>query len=189
VPGGPVKQRRDAAANRQRILNVATGAVLRDGEKVPMATIADEARVGVGTLYRHFPTREHLLAALVQRSFELVLENAQHAAAHDGTALECIREFMHRALRDRDRFVLPLHGGPLTFNDDIDALRAEVRVVLQSVLDRGVATRTVRDDITPTDIIIAGALFSRPLPSVQTWDDVAARQIELFLAGIGATGG
>jgi len=96
---------------------------------------------------------------------------------------------MRRALRDRDRFVLPLHGGPLTFNDDIVALRAEVRVVLQSVLDRGVATRTMRDDITPTDIIIAGALLSRPLPSIEAWDAVAARQIELFLAGIGATGG
>jgi AcrR family transcriptional regulator len=173
-------------ANRERVLDVATTAVLRDGEKVPMATIAAEAGVGVGTVYRHFPTREHLLAALVERSFALVLANARHAAALDGTALDGIRDFMHRALRDRDRFVLPLHGGPLTFNADIAVLRAEVRVVLQTIIDRGVAAGEVRDDITPTDIIIAGALLSSPLPSVEAWDDVAARQIELFLAGIQA---
>jgi AcrR family transcriptional regulator len=166
------------------VLDVATTAVLRDGEKVPMATIAAEAGVGVGTVYRHFPTREHLLAALVERSFGLVLDNARHAAALDGTALDGIREFMHGALRDRDRFVLPLHGGPLTFNADIAALRAEVRVVLQTILERGVAAGEVRDDVTPIDVIIAGALLSRPLPSVEAWDDVAARQIELFLAGI-----
>jgi AcrR family transcriptional regulator len=179
-----VKQRRDAAANRERILDVATAAVLRAGEKVPMATIAGEAGVGVGTVYRHFPTREHLLAALVQRSFELVLENACHAAALDGGALDGIREFMHRALRDRDRFVLPLHGGPPSLNAGIIALRGEVRVVLQTIIDRGVAAGEVRDDITPTDVIIAGALLSSPLPSVERWDDVATRQIELFLAGI-----
>ena len=49
--------RSDAAANRERILAAATIAVRRDREKVPMATIADEAGVGIGTLYRHYPTR------------------------------------------------------------------------------------------------------------------------------------
>ncbi|MDA0162921.1 TetR/AcrR family transcriptional regulator [Solirubrobacter ginsenosidimutans] len=171
-------------ANRERLLDVAMTAVLRDGEKIPMATIAAEAGVGVGTLYRHFPTRELLLAALVERSFALVLENARHAAALDGTALAAVREFMHRALRDRDRFVLPLHGGPPTLNAEIAALRAEVRVVLQTILDRGVAAGEVRDDVTPIDIIVAAALLSRPLPNVERWDDIAARQIELFLAGI-----
>ena len=166
------------------MLDVATIAVLRDGEKVPMATIAAEAGVGVGTVYRHFPTREHLLAALVERSFVLVLQNARHAAAHDGTALDGIRASMHRALRDRDRFVLPLHGGPLTHNAAIARLRAEVRVVLQAIIDRGVAAGEVRDDVTPIDIIIAAALLANPLPNVDAWDDVAARQIELFLAGI-----
>ena len=45
--------RSDAAANRDSILAAATIAVRRDGERVPMATIAEEAGVGIGTLYRH----------------------------------------------------------------------------------------------------------------------------------------
>ena len=61
--------RSDAAANRERILAAATTAVRRDGERVPMATIAEAAGVGIGTLYRHYPTRPALLAALTLRSF------------------------------------------------------------------------------------------------------------------------
>ena len=63
--------RSDAAANRDRLLAAATVAVKHDGEKVPMATVAAQAGVGVGTLYRHYPTREALLSALA----------TQHSAA------------------------------------------------------------------------------------------------------------
>src|SRR3954452_17545542 len=71
------QQRKDAAANRERVLDAATDLVRTDGEKVPMADIARHAGVGVGTVYRHFPTREHLLGALVHRSFGLAVDNAQ----------------------------------------------------------------------------------------------------------------
>ena len=70
------RPRSDAAANRERILAAAAIAVRRDGERVPMARIADEAGVGIGTLYHHYPTRSALLAALTLRSFNLVLQHA-----------------------------------------------------------------------------------------------------------------
>ena len=82
---GP-RLRSDAAANRERILAAATIAVRRDGETVPMATIADEAGVGIGTLYRHYPTRPALLTALTFRSFQLVLRHARAAALSDAPA-------------------------------------------------------------------------------------------------------
>ena len=63
--------RSDAIANRERVLAAAALAVKARGEKVPMAEIAHQAGVGVGTLYRHFPTRESLLAGLTHRSFHL----------------------------------------------------------------------------------------------------------------------
>ena len=49
--------RKDAIANRERVLDAATELVRRDGEKVLMAEIASHAGVGVGTVYRHFVTR------------------------------------------------------------------------------------------------------------------------------------
>jgi AcrR family transcriptional regulator len=69
--------RSDAARNHQALVRAATAAVHREGPRVPMATIAADAGVGVGTLYRHFPTREDLLNHLTHASFEQVLANAK----------------------------------------------------------------------------------------------------------------
>ena len=104
--------RRDAIRNRERVLDAATELVRRDGEKVPIAQIAEHAGVGVGTVYRHFPTRADLFGELVYRSFGLAVDNARAAAAHRGSALEGVRAFFLATLRDREQFVLPLHGGP-----------------------------------------------------------------------------
>src|SRR5450432_2737660 len=106
--------RSDAAANRERVLAAAAVAVRRDGERVPMATIADEAGVGIGTVYRHFPTRAALLAALSQRAFRLVLDHARTAADADGPAADAIARFFAQTIAARDDLVLPLHGGPVS---------------------------------------------------------------------------
>jgi AcrR family transcriptional regulator len=53
--------RSDALANQERVLAAAVTAVLREGQQVPMAIIAAEAGVGIGTLYRRYPNREALL--------------------------------------------------------------------------------------------------------------------------------
>ncbi|RKQ93226.1 TetR family transcriptional regulator [Solirubrobacter pauli] len=185
-PGAERQPRKDAAANRERVLDAATELVLTEGEKVPMADIARRAGVGVGTVYRHFATREDLLGALVHRSFGLARANARAAAAAPGSALDGVRAFLTATLRDRDRFVLPLHGGPLVFDAAIRELQADVRVALQALLDRGRAAGELRADLTPEDLIVAAALLSRPLPAADDWDLRAGRQIELLLHGLGA---
>lgn len=178
--------RRDAAANRERVLDAATELVRREGEKVPMARIAEHAGVGVGTLYRHFPRREDLLGALVHRSFGLAAANAQAAAAHDGPALDGVRAFFLATLRDRDRFVLPLHGGPVVFTAPTRALQADVRTALRGLIDRGVAAGDLRADLAPEDLIVAASLLSRPLPAADDWERIARRQIDFVLHGLGA---
>ena len=62
--------RRDALANQERVLAAAVATLLREGRQASMATIAAEAGVGVGTLYRRYPSREALLSALTERSFQ-----------------------------------------------------------------------------------------------------------------------
>src|SRR3954451_10726691 len=118
--------RKDAAVNRERVLDAAVELVRRDGEKVPMAQIAEHAGVGVGTVYPHFPTRQDLLGALVHRSFGIAVNNARAAATHQGSALEGIRAFFLATLRDREQFVLPLHGGPPVFSPATRERQADV---------------------------------------------------------------
>jgi AcrR family transcriptional regulator len=153
-----------------------------------MRDIASRAGVGVGTVYRHFATREDLLSALVHRSFVLALANARAAAREPGSALDGVRTFLTATLRDRDRFVLPLHGGPPVFDTAICELQAEVRGVLQVLLDRGQTAGELRTDLTPVDVILSAALLSRPLPATDDWDLYAGRQIELLLNGLRGPG-
>src|SRR3954447_23583320 len=181
------RPRSDAAANRERILAAATIAVRRDGERVPMATIADEAHVGIGTLYRHYPTRPALLAALTLRSFHLVLQHARAAALSDEAGAVALTQFFEQTIAARNEFVLPLHGGPVIHDEKIVAVRTEIRNLLEQVLARARHDRTIRPDATPNDIIITGAMLAQPLPHAPDWDQLAHRQARIFVAGLAAT--
>jgi AcrR family transcriptional regulator len=180
--------RSDAAANRARILAAATIALRRDGDRVPMATIADEAGVGIGTLYRHYPTRPALLAALTLRSFNLVLDHARAAAAlSNEPAPAALAQFFEQTIASHNELILPLHGGPVIDDEKIVALRTEIRNLLEQVLARGRRDRTIRPDATPIDIIITGAMLAQPLPHAADWDQLARRQARIFVAGLAAT--
>jgi AcrR family transcriptional regulator len=179
--------RSDAAANRERILAAATIAVRRDGETVPMATIADEAGVGIGTLYRHYPTRPALLAALTLRSFQLVRQHARAAALSHEPASAAFEQFFEQTIAARNELILPLHGGPVIHDEKIAALQTEIRNLLEQVLTRGRRDRTIRPDATPIDIIITGAMLAQPLPHTADWDQLARRQARIFVAGLATT--
>jgi AcrR family transcriptional regulator len=176
--------RSDAAANRDRLLAAATVAVKRDGEKVPMATVAARAGVGVGTLYRHYPTREALLSALATQSYELVLSAARQAAESPGPALTSLRAFLEEVIRRRDELILPLHGGPVILDPDTVALRDAISQAIERVLAKGRAEGTVGPQITSGDIIIMGALLAQPLPYVPDWEQTARRAARIYLAGL-----
>jgi AcrR family transcriptional regulator len=152
----PRELRRDAAANRDRVLTAAAAAVRREGAGVPLATIAAEAGVGVGTLYRRYPSREALLAALTRRSFRLVLDAAHRAADSNHSAIECLRNFIDQTVDHGADLVLPMHGGPVPLDQETIALRTEVHDSLEQILRRGRQDGTIRSDVTALDIIVFG---------------------------------
>jgi hypothetical protein len=118
-------------------------------------------------------------------SFGLALDNARAAAAHPGPALEGIRLFFLATLRDHERFVLPLHGGPPLFTPATRKRQADIRSVLRTLLERGQAAGELRADLTPEDLIVAASLLSRPLPGTGDWERLARRQIDLMIYGLG----
>jgi AcrR family transcriptional regulator len=186
-PKSPRALRSDAAANRERVLAAAAVAVRRDGARVPMATIAEAAAVGIGTVYRHYPTRAALLAALAQRSWDLVLDHARTAANADGPAIDAIARFLEQTIAARDDLILPLHGGPVLLDAETLARRAEIRKLLEQVLSRGRRDGSIRADASAIDIIITGAMLAQPLAHVTDWDRLARRQAEIYIAGLAAT--
>jgi AcrR family transcriptional regulator len=186
APGGARGLRRDALANRERLLEAAAVAVRREGEKVPSATIARDAGVGVGTLYRHYPTRQALLAALVDRSYRIALEHATRAGEADEPAIASIARFLEATIERWADLVLPLHGGPVSLDPGSVALRTAISDALDGVLLRGRRDGTIRADVTSIDIIIEGAQLAQPLPHVPDWERIARRLARVYLDGLAA---
>lgn len=176
--------RSDAAANRERVLAAAAIAIKHHGEKVPMADIAAAAGVGVGTLYRRYPTRAHLLDALSERSYRLVLGHARAAATSRGSPAAALTRFFEQTISARDDLILPLHGGPVSLDKSIVALRTQISDLLEQVLARGRADGTIRPDVTAVDIILTGAMLAQPLPHTPNWDRLARRQAAIYIAGL-----
>ena len=152
-----------------------------------MATIADEAGVGIGTLYRHYPTRPALLAALTLRSFQLVLQHARAAALSDEPAPAALSNSSNRRSRPATSSSSRSTVAPSSMTSRSSRSRAEIRQLLEQVLARGRRDRTIRPDATPIDIIITGAMLAQPLPNTADWDQLARRQARIFVAGLAAT--
>ncbi|MCU4185630.1 TetR/AcrR family transcriptional regulator [Acidiferrimicrobium sp. IK] len=185
TPPAPSRElRSDAARNQQELTRAATAAVHREGLNVPMATIAADAGVGVGTLYRHFPSREDLLSHLTHKSFEQVLANARAAERHGSTPTESLRLFIDAAISQRNELVLPLHGGPAPTSPATKAVRAEVHAVVGRIIKRGVDDATLRPDLAPRDIVVFGAMLAQPRPTDPRWGATCRRLLTMFLRGL-----
>jgi AcrR family transcriptional regulator len=152
-----------------------------------MATIASDAGVGVGTLYRHYPARPALLAALALRSYRIVLNHARAAADSKQSAAATLTHFFEQTIAARDDLILPLHGGPVGIDENTVALRTEISDLLEQVLARGRRDGMIRRDVTAVDIIITGAMLAQPLRHVANWDDLARRQAQIYVAGLAPT--
>jgi len=182
----PREPRSDAARNHQALVQAATRAVHREGPRVPMATIAADAGVGIGTLYRHFPTREDLLGYLTHASFEQVLANAEAAKGNAATATEALRQFIEAAIGQRNELVLPLHGGPPPTWPRTRVVRERVHQVVQQIIDKGRADGTITRDVTPHDVVAFGAMLAQPRRADPDWDATCRRLLATYLAGLGS---
>ena len=149
-----------------------------------MGTIAADAGVGIGTLYRHFPTREHLLNHLTHRSFEQVLANARAADREGATPTDCLRRFVDATIGQRNELVLPLHGGPPLTSPATAAVRSDVHHILQQIIDRGLADGTLRPGLTPHDIVVFGAMLAQPHSTDPDWDATCRRLLATYLRGL-----
>jgi AcrR family transcriptional regulator len=182
----PRERRSDAARNREALVRAATAAVHREGPHVPLATIAADAGVGIGTLYRHFRAREDLLNSLTHHSFEQVLSNVLTAESEGTTASDALRRFIEAAIAQRNDLVLPLRGGPPVAVPETLAVRDQVHLAVQRIIDRGRTDGTVTQDVTPREVVIFGAMLAQPRPPDPEWDATCRRLLATYLNGLRA---
>ena len=177
--------RSDAAANAERVLAAAIRTGLNEGRHVPLARIAEEAGVGVGTLYRRYPNREALLEALQIRAYGILIGIAEQALATAATGLEAVEQFLVASYAVRDELVLPMHGAPWTADAESARGRRRMRELMTEIVSRGHQDGTIRADVSAWTVVRFGAMLAQPLPSGPIEDDSAAEQRRIFLRGIG----
>ena len=154
-PSGCRPMRADAVKNRQRILEAAEEIFATEGVAVPIDTVAERAGVGVGTLYRHFPTKEALFEAIVMARLEYLLETARAYAQADepGDALfSFLEEFARHASAKHDLFdALSSAGIDIKSNcaGMIDDMKRNIDVLLQ----RAVSAGSVRADVSTEEMV------------------------------------
>jgi len=177
--------RRDAQANRERILAAAANAMAREGRNVPLATIADLAGVGIGTFYRKYPDRAALLHDMEYRAYDLLIAILDRIQGRQSGAA-AVEAFLLEALGIAEQLVLPLHGAPPLLDESAVLARRRINDEVDSFLAAGRADGSIRGDVNATDVIMCSALTTQPLRHGPNWNVTARRHIALFIAGLKA---
>jgi AcrR family transcriptional regulator len=145
--------RADARRNRERIMSAGRELFARDGPEAPMDEIAAHAGVGIGTVYRHFPTKEALLTEMVRVRFQ---EFAAIATLAEDTvdprdALETVMRRSAEAVEGDIGFQLAMMGSDQLEWEGIEEQKSALAAVLTRIIRRGVSAGVVRDDFTFDD--------------------------------------
>ena len=175
-------QRADARRNRERILQAARTAFADRGQDVQMDEIAGRAGVGVGTVYRHFPTKEALVLELVRESVGGCIEAAAAALEHEDPW-----EAVESVVRDnaqnmaRNRGLRDAMAG-VDFPDDCPWEDSQLRGHAAALIERAQSAGAMRAGITVDDY---QALMCGLAAAIASGGD-PERQSEFALAGLRA---
>jgi AcrR family transcriptional regulator len=177
-----VPLRQDAARNLLKILAAARASFYQEGLDVGVEAIAQRAGVGVGTLYRRFPTKDSLIDAVVDELLREVLDVASATLANEPPATG-IAEFL-RAVGQ----VQAEHAGCLArlWSDTARRpVRAEIETIARTLLSRAQQAGSVRMDVTYEDIVllhwsIRGVIETTFSVAPDAW----LRHLDLLLAGL-----
>lgn len=152
TPARPL--RADAERNRQRVLEVAQEVFATEGLAVPIDVIARRAGLGVGTLYRHFPTKEALIEAIVVGRMEQLVEDARaRATARDRGA--AFFGFLTRMVEEGEAkrdFLTALSGTAIDLQR-IAAIKERIKRAVAVLLERAQSAKAVRPDVTAADVL------------------------------------
>jgi AcrR family transcriptional regulator len=133
-------RRADAERNRESVLDAAVH-LLADDPAAGMAEIASASGIGRATLYRHFPTREELLEALVERAFANAEDAIVAARLEEGTTAEALRRMVAGLLSLGDRYRFVFTQGVMFSKGEPDCAREErLGAPIIGLIERGQAT-------------------------------------------------
>lgn len=149
--------RADAQRNRDKLIEIATKAFTEAGVDVALEEIARRADVGIGTLYRHFPTREALVLAVYQKQIE-GLESAAHELPRSHGPADALRLWMRGFVEYgavKRGLVALLRSMMETDTNLFDQARVTLLESAGSLMTRAAEAGEIRPDFEPGDVIRA----------------------------------
>jgi AcrR family transcriptional regulator len=179
------RPRADAVRNRERVLEAAKAVFSAGGPEASLEAVAKRAGVGIGTLYRHFPTREALFEAVYRREVQQLGELAE-ALKSEPSPVDALR----RWLRSNVEFVATKKGMSaalaLAMNSQSDLTAYSFERLTKAVgalLDRAVAAGEIRSDVSPEDLLraLVGMCYLHDQPG---WQKSVVRLLDVFVDGL-----
>ena len=179
------KRRADAVRNRERVLAAAKAVFSAGGPEASLEAVAKQAGVGIGTLYRHFPTRQDLFETVYRREVQQLVELAEELKSAPAPV-----DALRRWLRSNVEFVatkkgmsaalaLTVHGSSDLAAFTFDRLTSAVG----ALLDRAIAAGEIRSDISPEDLLraLVGMCYMHDQPG---WQKSVMRLLDVFVDGL-----
>src|SRR3981081_4486745 len=179
------RPRADAVRNRERVLEAAKAVFSAGGPDASLEAVARRAGVGIGTLYRHFPTREALFEAVYRREVDQLSELAEQLK-NDAAPVDALR----RWLRSNVEFVATKKGMSAALalaaqtNSELMAFSYDrLTKAVGALLDRAVKAGDIRGDVGPEDLLRAliGMCYLHDQPG---WQTSVVRLLDVFVDGL-----
>ena len=181
----PQRKRADARRNEQTLLEAAAAAFISSGVDVPVRDIAARAGVGVGTIYRHFPTRADLIVAVYQHQVEACAEAGPALLASSGSPHAALARWINLFVD----FLVTKHGLAEALQSDdaaFETLHAyfldRLVPVCAQLLDAAATAGEIRPDIDAYELLRGVGNLCIGADSNPRYD--ARRMVELVIAGL-----
>ena len=171
--------------NRERVLDAAKQVFGAGGPEASLEAVARTAGVGIGTLYRHFPTREALFEAVYRREVQQLADLAARLNEQE-PPVEALRHWMHQNVRfvaTKKGMVAALALAAHKNTDLVSYSFDRLTRAAAGLLDRAVAAGEIRDDISPEDLIrtLVGMCYLHDQPG---WQKNVLRLVDVFVDGL-----
>ena len=180
----PRPVRADAQRNITALLEAAKAVFAEAGVDAPVRDIAERAGVGVGTLYRHFPQRAQLIAAVFRRELDACANAAVQLAAEQDPA-EALAGWMQRFsafIATKRGLATALHSGDPAYEELYGLFEKQLVPAITGLLDAAVASGEIRNELSPGELLNAAACLSAQAPGDNP--GYAQRMVKILVDGL-----
>ncbi|PYE30192.1 TetR family transcriptional regulator [Rhizobium sp. PP-F2F-G38] len=179
------KPRADSVRNRERLLEAATAIFRLGGAQASLEAVAREAGVGIGTLYRHFPTREALFDAVYRHEVDILADLARELSTEDDpvAALKSWLQANVRLVATKKGMIEGLQLA-VVGSSELKAYSYERMIgAIGLLLERATAAGMIRDDVSPDELLrtLLGIFYSH---GPTDWQPTALRMVDVFVDGL-----